>query len=125
MIFLAFSVPRKQVCPLVDETLHICTDLRPRTITLAVQVLLLSALLYVLYHMEYLDYSREQLEKTIPSETSHPSLFITKTCLYNFDLHKPHFYIVKLGFTRVYIVFSVLLENIDYGYSLEPQARRF
>ena len=23
----------------------------------------------------------------------------TKTCLYNFDLPKPHFYIVKLGFT--------------------------
>ena len=32
--------------------------------------------------------------------------FITKTCLYNFDPRKPHFYIVKLGFTRVYIIFS-------------------
>ena len=30
---------------------------------------------------------------------------ITKTCLYNFDPHKPHFYIVKLGFTGVYIIF--------------------
>ena len=27
---------------------------------------------------------------------------ITKTCLYNFDPLKPHFYIVKLGFTGVY-----------------------
>ena len=27
-----------------------------------------------------------------------------KTCLYNFDPLKPHFYIVKLGFTRVYII---------------------
>ena len=26
---------------------------------------------------------------------------ITKTCLYNFDPLKPHFYIVKLGFTGV------------------------
>ena len=29
---------------------------------------------------------------------------ITKTCLYNFDPLKPHFYIVKLGFTGVYII---------------------
>ena len=28
---------------------------------------------------------------------------IMKTCLYNFDLLKPHFYKVKLGFTGVYI----------------------
>ena len=32
---------------------------------------------------------------------------ITKTCLYNFDPTKPHFYIVKLGFTGVYIVFLI------------------
>ena len=31
---------------------------------------------------------------------------ITKTCLYNFDPLKPHFYIGKLGFTGVYIIFS-------------------
>ena len=30
---------------------------------------------------------------------------ITKTCLYNFDPHKPYFYIVKLGFTEVFIIF--------------------
>ena len=34
---------------------------------------------------------------------------ITKTCLYNFDPLKPHFYIVKLGFTGVYIIFLILL----------------
>ena len=34
-------------------------------------------------------------------------LFITKTCLYNFDPLKPHFYIVKLGFTEVYIIFLI------------------
>ena len=45
---------------------------------------------------------------------------ITRTCLYNVDPHEPHFYIVKLGFTGVYIIFLFLLKNIDCGYSLEP-----
>ena len=39
--------------------------------------------------------------------------FITKTRLYNFDPLKPHFYIVKLGFTGVYLIFLFLLKNID------------
>ena len=46
--------------------------------------------------------------------------FITKTCLYNFDPLKPHFYIVKLGFTGVYIIFFISAQNIDCGYLLEP-----
>ena len=46
---------------------------------------------------------------------------ITKTCLYNFDPLKPHFYIVKLGFTGVYIIFLISAQNIDCGYSLEPR----
>ena len=45
---------------------------------------------------------------------------ITKTCLYNFDPLKPHFYIVKLGFTGVYTIFHISAQNIDCGYSLEP-----
>ena len=32
---------------------------------------------------------------------------IAKTCLYNFDPLKPHFYIVKLGFTWVYTIFLI------------------
>ena len=32
---------------------------------------------------------------------------ITKTYLYNFDPLKAHFYIVKLGFTGVYIFFLI------------------
>ena len=32
------------------------------------------------------------------------TVFITKTRPYNFDPLKPHFYIVKLGFTGVYII---------------------
>ena len=45
---------------------------------------------------------------------------VTKTCLYNFDPLKPHFYIVKLGFTGVYIIFLISAQNIDCGYSFEP-----
>ena len=43
--------------------------------------------------------------------------------LYNFDPLKPHFYIVKLGFAGVYIIFVISAENIDCGYSLEPPRR--
>ena len=45
---------------------------------------------------------------------------ITKTCLYKFDPLKPHFYIVKLGFTGVYIIFHISAQSIDCGHSLEP-----
>ena len=48
---------------------------------------------------------------------------ITETCLYNFDPLKPHFYIIKLGFTGVYIIFPISAQNIDCGYSLEPPRR--
>ena len=41
--------------------------------------------------------------ETMPAKRSS----ITKTCLYNFDPLKPHFYIVKLGFTGVYINFLI------------------
>ena len=51
------------------------------------------------------------------------SLDITKTCLYNFDPLEPHFYIEKLGFTGVYIIFLIFAQNIDCGYSLEPPHR--
>ena len=50
-------------------------------------------------------------------------LFITKTCLYKYDPIEPHFYIVKLGFTGVYIIFQISAQNIDCGYSLEPPRR--
>ena len=48
---------------------------------------------------------------------------ITKTCLYIFDPLKPHFYIAKLGFTGVYIIFLIFAQNIHCGYSLEPPHR--
>ena len=53
-----------------------------------------------------------------PSLTAHDP--IMKTRLYNFDPLKPHCYIVKLGFTGVYIIFLISAQNIDCGYSLEP-----
>ena len=46
-----------------------------------------------------------------------------KTHLCNFDPLKPHFYIVKLRFTGVYIILLFLLKNIHCGYSLEPPQR--
>ena len=53
----------------------------------------------------------------------HSIAFITKTYLYNFDPLKPHFYIVKLGFTGVYIIILISAQNIECGYSLEPPRR--
>ena len=55
--------------------------------------------------------------------TSNLHILITKTCLYIFDPLKPHFYIVKLGFTGVFIIFLISAQNIDCGYSLEPPRR--
>ena len=46
-----------------------------------------------------------------------------KTRLYNFDRLKPLFYTVKLGYTGVHIIFLILLNNEDCGYSLEPPRR--
>ena len=45
---------------------------------------------------------------------------IAKIYLYNFDPLKPHFYIVKLGFTGVCFFFLFLLKNINCEYPLEP-----
>ena len=51
------------------------------------------------------------------------NMYITKTRLYNFDPLKPHFYIVKLGFTGVYIIFLISAQNTDCWYSLKPPRR--
>ena len=62
-------------------------------------------------------------EHIIKVTAIHNTNSITKTYLYNFDPLKPHFYIVKLGFTGVYIIFLISAQNIDCGYSLEPPQR--
>ena len=54
---------------------------------------------------------------------SMPKLFITKTCLFIFYPLKPHFYIVKLKFTGVLIIFLISAQNIDCRYLLEPPRR--
>ena len=51
------------------------------------------------------------------------SVYITKTCLYNVDPVKPQFYIVKLGFTAVYIIFLISAQKHRLWYSLEPPRR--
>ena len=48
---------------------------------------------------------------------------ITKTYRYNSYPLKPNFYIEKLGFTRMYIIFLISAQNIDCGDSLEPPLR--
>ena len=42
-----------------------------------------------------------------PARLSTVTVTITKTYLYNINSLKPHFYIVKLGFTGVYIIFLI------------------
>ena len=41
----------------------------------------------------------------------------------NLTPFNPNFYIVKMGLTGVYIIFLILLNSIDCGYSLEPPRR--
>ena len=50
-------------------------------------------------------------------------LFITKTNLYNYDPLKPHFYIVKLGFTGLYIILLISAQKHRLWDSLEPPRR--
>ena len=50
-------------------------------------------------------------------------VYIRKTCPCNVYPLKPHFYIVKLGYTGIYLFFLFLLQDIDCGYSLEPPRR--
>ena len=72
------------------------------------EILLLITLRYALYDI-YLASKYDYHHENIP-------------VLFNFyPLLKSHFFlIIKLGFTRVYIIFLYLLKNIDCGYSLEP-----
>ena len=53
----------------------------------------------------------------------HVAGVITKTYLYNFDPLKPQFYIVKLGFAGVQVIFLISAQNMDCGYALEPLRR--
>ena len=59
----------------------------------------------------------------LPITPDRSGVVITKACLYNFDPLKPHFYIVKLGFTGVYVIFLISAQNHRCGYSLKPPHR--
>ena len=51
---------------------------------------------------------------------------ITKTYLYNFDPLKPRFYIVKLEFTGVYIIFLISAQKHRFWVLVRTaSARRF
>ena len=58
-------------------------------------------------YAEFVELSNEAMR----GEFIYIIIFITKTYLYNFDLIKPHFFIVKLGFTEVYIFFFIFAQK--------------
>ena len=49
-------------------------------------------------------YTQRGLIKRLEGKFCCQSIHITKTYLYNFNPLKPHFYIVKLGFTGVFMI---------------------
>ena len=55
-----------------------------------------------------------------PTSSTEAIPIIMITCPCNAYPLTPHFYIVKLGFTGVYIIFLILLLSIDCVYTLEP-----
>ena len=62
--------------------------------------------------------------KTATSYDKPSSLTLREDCnsgTRNLTLPSIKFYIEKLGYAGVYLFFSFLLQNIDCGYSLEPQ----
>ena len=71
--------------------------------------------------MEFFDETKQMTQ--LRSQTRTQGTIITKTCLYNFDPLKPHFYIVKLGFTGVYLISLISAEKHRLWYSLEPPRR--
>ena len=53
------------------------------------------------------------------------SIHITKTHLYNFDHLKPHFYVVKLGFTRVYVIFLISVLTSTHNLCFEQKYEKY
>ena len=51
--------------------------------------------------------------------------YITKTCLYDFDPLKPHFYTVNLGFTGVYIIFLISAQKYRLWVLIRPASSRW
>ena len=60
-------------------------------------------------------HNKEAMPSSASSSRKHTYIILTPL--------KPHFYIVKLGFTGVYIIFLISAQIIDCVYSLEPPHR--
>ena len=58
-----------------------------------------------IHNLKYLEFKIEKHETV--SQKEGVIYIITKTCLYNFDPLKPHFYILKLEFAGVNIIFLI------------------
>ena len=61
----------------------------------------------VIYHMYHAPINLTIVILKLKQTISLPFDVITKTCLINFDPHKPHFNIVKLGFIGLYSIFLI------------------
>ena len=53
----------------------------------------------------------DQIAQSQRSLSVLPTITISRTCLYNFDTLKPLVYIIKLGFTGVYIIFLISVQK--------------
>ena len=60
---------------------------------------------FALLHIFFLTHMRSVCNE--PYVMKHNMAAITKTYLFNFDLLKPLFYVVKLGFTGLYVIFVI------------------
>ena len=67
--------------------------------------------------MDLLFLHSDFVDSDLMIELAFQIIMLTFTC--NADSLTPHFHIVKLGFTRVFI-FPYFCSKIDCGYSLEP-----
>ena len=74
-------------------------------------------------HQNYRPYELRWAKMCLLAYTDSEGPDITKSYLYNFDPLKPHFYIVKLGFTGVYIIFFISVQKRRLWNSLEPPRR--
>ena len=61
--------------------------------------------------MACLSWLIETCFESLPNSSDNSTKHITKTRLSSFDPLKPHFYIAKLGFTVVYIIFLISAQS--------------
>ena len=71
---------------------------------------------YFIYKNSYINIFAYSYEKPLSQRSGAMLKQIpSRKHLYKFNPLKPHFYIVKLGFTGVYIIFLISARNIDCG----------